>query len=243
LITRLYRTWAWAFNASSEFPFIDTSNIEEFTETFMGCFLTTIPLLDTSAATSIQRMFYGSRLQVLPDFDLTNCSNAEDAFAFMPQMLEFNPNITFGRPCRMKALFHSNAFVEFPFMDLSMSTSFEIAWATSDLGLGPRSKNLAIFPPGMFDNCTTADYRQAFVGCNSLTTASINNIYISIAASGVVAGQLGMPGVNGPGGHYVQGGQAPTGAGFTAQQLLFARGWRIFVSPNQTFQTEIFATP
>tara|TARA_R110000764_G_scaffold197980_1_gene283221 strand:+ start:19 stop:801 length:783 start_codon:yes stop_codon:yes gene_type:complete len=101
----------------------------------------------------------------------------------------------------------ASSLTTFPNIDLSSSTSFNNMFSDASI--------LTTFPANMFDNCTATNYANAFFNTN-LTTQSIDNILVSIVASGVSGGSFTQ-----------SGGQAPSATGLAAKDTLVADGWTI----------------
>jgi len=91
-------------------------------------------------------------------------------------------------------------------IDLSASTSFLRMFIAS---------GITNFPPNVFDNVTSGAFGRAFELTN-LTTQSIDNIFVSLVASGVSNGVFKQ-----------SGGQAPSATGLAAKDTLVADGWTI----------------
>lgn len=91
-------------------------------------------------------------------------------------------------------------------IDLSASTSFLRMFIAS---------GITNFPPNVFDNVTSGAFGRAFELTN-LTTQSIDNIFVSLVASGVSNGVFKQT-----------GGQAPSATGLAAKDTLVADGWTI----------------
>lgn len=95
----------------------------------------------------------------------------------------------------------------FPFIDMSSSVSFS--------GFFFGATSLANFPANMFDNSPATNYANAFQGTN-LTEQSIDNILVSIDASGTTNGTFKQ-----------SGGSGPSATGIAAKDSLVAKGWTV----------------
>ena len=130
---------------------------------------------------------------------------------------------------------------EFPTIDVSSGAGFTQAWrgcsgltsfpelaftAGAFYGSWNNCSNLATFPANMFNNVTGGQFTQAFNGTN-LTEASIDNILVSLVASGIAAGTRVFD---------QSGGSAPstkTGDGLKGQDAidtLRSLGWTVAVT-------------
>ena len=105
-----------------------------------------------------------------------------------------------------RMFFGDSSLTTFPNMTIGSATSFSNLCFIS---------GVTNFPANMFDNTSATDFARAFEITN-LTTQSIDNILISIDASGGVNGNFKQ-----------SGGQAPSAAGIVAKDSLVAKGWTI----------------
>ena len=103
--------------------------------------------------------------------------------------------------------FFASSLTTFPNIDLSSGTEFN--------SFCYFASSLTTFPPNMFDSSTATDYANAFASTN-LTTQSIDNILVSLVASGVSNGTFKQ-----------SGGQAPSATGLAAKDTLVADGWTV----------------
>jgi hypothetical protein len=69
----------------------------------------------------------------------------------------------------------------------------------------------------MFDNCSASDYEDAWVDCE-LNQESVDNILVSIDASGVLNGIVGI---------HLGGSSPPGPTGLTAKSSLQSKGWTV----------------
>ena len=102
----------------------------------------------------------------------------------------------------------------FPLIDFSSATNLSELF---------RSTPIATFPANAFDNTAGNQYSNAFTTTN-LTTQSIDNILVSIDASGA----------DGSFNTFKQsGGQAPSATGIAAKDSLVAKGWTIVITTQK----------
>ena len=107
------------------------------------------------------------------------------------------------------AWYGCSGLTSFPALDVSAGTSFNGAWRDCS--------SLISFPAGMFDLCAATDYEGAFLSC-ALNQESVDNILVSINASGTSNGALDVSG----------GASSPPGApGLSAKASLESRGWTV----------------
>ena len=100
----------------------------------------------------------------------------------------------------------------FPLIDTSSGTNFSFAW------FGCTS--LTSFPAGLFDSVQGGNFSNAFLN-TALTQTSIDNILVSLVASGIAAGTRVFD---------QSGGTAPSSTGEAAIDTLRSRGWTVTVT-------------
>ena len=100
----------------------------------------------------------------------------------------------------------------FPLIDTSSGTYFEKAWRDCT--------SLTSFPANAFDNIKGGDFSSAFNN-TALTQTSIDNILVSLVASGIAAGTRVFN---------QSGGSAPSATGAAAIDTLRSRGWTVTVT-------------
>ena len=159
LAQNLISTWASCSNLTS-FPLIDTSGVTNFNGTWSNCSsLTSFPLIDTSSGTNFTNTWAGLGVTSFP---LVDTSSGTD----------FN-----------SGWFGCSNLTSFPLIDTSLGTDFEATW----LNCG----SLTDFPASFFDSWAGTPGNKCFYrtwgNCTSLTATSVDNILVSIAASGVSA--------------------------------------------------------
>jgi len=100
----------------------------------------------------------------------------------------------------------------FPLINTSAGTNFRRAWSSCT--------SLTSFPASTFDAINGGDFTDAFTN-TALTQTSIDNILVSLVASGIAAGTR----VFGQ-----SGGSAPSATGEAAITTLRSRGWTVTVT-------------
>ena len=105
-----------------------------------------------------------------------------------------------------------SSLTSFPLIDTSAGTNFSQAWRNCT--------SLTSFPANAFDNVSGGDFTDAFTN-TALTQTSIDNILVSLLASGIAAGTR----VFGQ-----SGGSAPSSTGEAAIDTLRSRGWTVTVT-------------
>ena len=99
-----------------------------------------------------------------------------------------------------------------PLIDTSSGTSFRQAWRICT--------SLTTIPAGLFDNIKGGDFTEAFFD-TALTQTSIDNVLVSLVASGIAAGTRVFD---------QSGGSAPSATGEAAIDTLRSRGWTVTVT-------------
>jgi len=79
---------------------------------------------------------------------------------------------------------------------------------------------LTSFPANAFDNISGGDFKSAFAS-TALTQTSIDNVLVSLVASGIAAGTRVFD---------QSGGSAPSSTGEAAIDTLRSRGWTVTVT-------------
>jgi len=110
------------------------------------------------------------------------------------------------------AWFDCPSLTSFPLIDTSAGTDFNYAWRSCS--------SLTTIPAGLFDNVKGGDFTDAFAN-TSLTQTSIDNILVSLVASGISAGTRVFD---------QSGGSAPSSTGEAAIDTLRSRGWTVTVT-------------
>jgi hypothetical protein len=142
-------------------PF-DGSAVSDFQDAWRSCdILPSFPLIDVSNGTSFKGTWYSCA--GFTSFPLLDVSNG----------IEFSDT---WRGCE--------GLTSFPLLDTSKGQNFYRAWRYC--------RDLVDFPAGFFDNWNPASvstncFFEAWVTCNVLSLTSIQNILVSLAASGVSA--------------------------------------------------------
>lgn len=163
-VASFFQTW---LNCSSltSFPLLDTSSGENFSSTFRGCSgIGTFPQLDTSNGTTFTNMFFGcSSMTALPQLDLSK----GEVFSGDGGGGQWG----FCNGC--------TSLVTVPAISLDSMTLFRQAFRNCT--------SLQNWPAGVFDNWTGTPASYCFDGawlfCNALTPASVENILDSIAGA------------------------------------------------------------
>jgi len=104
------------------------------------------------------------------------------------------------------------SLTSFPLIDTSSGTSFAFAWFNCN--------SLTSFPANAFDNIKGGDFTEAFTN-TALTQTSIDNVLVSLVASGIAAGTRVFD---------QSGGSAPSSTGEAAIDTLRSRGWSVTVT-------------
>jgi len=175
--------------------------------------LTSFPLIDTSAGTDFYVAWKGCNS--LTSFPLIDTSAGTDFFG---------------------AWWACHSLTSFPLIDTSAGTDFLVAWrgcssltsfplidtssATRFKGAWQNCSSLTTIPAGLFDNVSGGDFTDAFTN-TALTQTSIDNILVSLVASGIAAGTRVFD---------QSDGSAPSSTGEAAIDTLRSRGWSVTVT-------------
>jgi len=106
--------------------------------------------------------------------------------------------------------YNCKSLTSFPLIDTSAGTNFRLAWY--------KCSSLTSFPANAFDNIKGGNFTNAFTD-TALTQTSIDNILVSLVASGIAAGVFNQ-----------SGGSAPSSTGEAAIDTLRSRGWTVTVT-------------
>jgi len=203
-----WRNWS----EITSFPLIDTSSGTNFGLAWYKCTsLTSFPLIDTSSGTYFRAAW--SRCSSLTSFPLINTSSGtyfRDAWFGCSSLTSFPLIDTSSGTNFRSAWFGCSSLTSFPLIDTSSGTNFRSAWFDCS--------SLTSFPANAFDNIKGGNFTNAFTS-TALTQTSIDNVLVSLVASGVAAGVFDQ-----------SGGSAPSAAGEAAIDTLRSRGWTVTVT-------------
>jgi len=176
--------------------------------------LTTFPLIDTSSGISFNQAWYGcSSLTSFPLIDTSAGTNFSSAWQSCSSLTSFPVIDTSAGTNFALAWFSCSSLTSFPVIDTSAGTNFFAAWQSCN--------SLTSFPANAFDNIKGGNFNGTFLN-TALTQTSIDNILVSLVASGIAAGTR----VFGQ-----SGGSAPSaGTGQPAIDTLRSRGWTVAVT-------------
>jgi len=231
------RTWQDCISLAS-FPLIDTSAGTSFSLAWQDCIsLTSFPLIDTSAGINFERTWRNcTSLTSFPLIDTSAGINFNLAWQSCSSLTSFPLIDTSSGTSFSSAWRNCTGLTSFPLLDTSAATSFDRAWqdcsgltsfplldtsaATSFISTWQDCSVLTSFPANAFDNISGGDFTDAFVN-TELTQASIDNILVSLVASGISAGTRVFD---------QSGGSAPSSTGEAAITTLRSRGWTVTVT-------------
>jgi len=184
-------------------------NVTTFDFSWRGCSsLISFPLLDTSSGTSFNfSWLLCSSLTSFPLLDTSSGTDFSRAWQNCSSLTSF-PLIDTSSGTSFFATWEGcSSLTSFPLIDTSSGTSFNFAWYFCS--------SLTSFPSNAFDTNIATNYSSSFSFTN-LTTQSIDDILVSLVASGVLNGTFNQ-----------SGGQAPSATGQAAITTLTNRGWTI----------------
>jgi len=198
----------------TSFPLIDTSAGTSFYRPWQNCAsLTSFPLIDTSAGTNFFRAWYHcTSLTSFPLIDTSAGANFSQAWRDCTSLTSFPLIDTSAGANFSEAWQNCTGLTSFPLIDTSSGTRLDYAWNGCN--------SLTSFPANAFDNVSGGDFTDAFIN-TALTQTSIDNILVSLVASGIATGTR----VFGQ-----SGGSAPSSTGEAAIDTLRSRGWTVTVT-------------
>jgi len=175
--------------------------------------ITSFPLIDTSAGTNFYAAWYNcTSLTSFPLIDTSAGTNFDRAWFDCSSMTSF-PLIDTSAGTTFKFTWYNcSSLTSFPLIDTSAGTNFRVAWYACS--------SLTSFPANAFDNIKGGNFTDAFTD-TALTQTSIDNILVSLVASGIAAGTRVFD---------QSGGSAPSSTGEAAIDTLRSRGWTVTVT-------------
>jgi len=208
--TSFWRDWSEIIS----FPLIDTSSGTNFFLAWFNCrSLTSFPLIDTSAGTNFGNAWRScSSLTSFPLIDTSAGTNFSRAWFDCSSLTSFPLIDTSAGTDFSLAWRDCRSLTSFPLIDTSAGTDFSLAWFNC--------RSLTSFPANAFDNVSGGDFNDAFSN-TALTQTSIDNILVSLVASGIAAGTRVFN---------QSGGSAPSSTGEAAIDTLRSRGWTVTVT-------------
>jgi len=209
--TGFWREWS----ELTSFPLIDTSSGTNFSFAWRGCTsLTSFPLIDTSAGTNFDVAWFNcSSLTSFPLIDTSAGTIFSLAWRGCTSLTSFPLIDTSSGTDFNQTWYGCTSLTSFPLIDTSAGTNFKLAWRDCT--------SLTSFPANAFDNVKGGNFADAFRD-TALTQTSIDNILVSLVASGINAGTRVFD---------QSGGSAPSaGTGQPAIDTLRSRGWTVTVT-------------
>jgi len=177
---------AWSLCRSlTSFPLIDTSSGTNFNGAWSLCSsLTSFPLINTSSGTNFSGAWsLCSSLTSFPLIDTSSGTNFNFAWGLCSSLTSFPLIDTSSGTNFAAAWTNCSSLTSFPLINTSSGTNFNTAWNGCN--------SLTDFPAGFFDLWAGTPVDECFYetwkNCTSLTATSVDNIFVSIAASGVSA--------------------------------------------------------
>ena len=175
--------------------------------------ITSFPLIDTSSVANFGYAWSGcSSLTGFPLIDTSSGTNFYQAWYACTSLTSFPLIDTSSGTNFGYAWYNCNSLTSFPLIDTSSGTSFAVAWQGCS--------SLTSFPANAFDNISGGDFTDAFTS-TALTETSIDNVVVSLVASGIAAGTRVFD---------QSGGSAPSSTGEAAITTLRSRGWTVTVT-------------
>lgn len=209
---------AW-YNCSSltSFPLIDTSSGTSFNQAWRNCSsLTSFPLINTSSGTNFSNTWRDcSSLTSFPLIDTSSGTNFAAAWYNCTSLTSFPLIVTSSGTDFNQAWYNCTSLTSFPLIDTSLGANFTNAWrnctsltsfplintssGTNFYQAWSYCTSLTSFPANFFDNWSPASissgvFTATWDGCLSLTAQSVENILVSIDASGIYGTDTGLSG-------------------------------------------------
>ena len=180
--TNFTLTW-YNCNSLTSFPSIDTSSGTTFNSTWRDCHsLTSFPSIDTSSGTYFGLAWYNcNSVTSFPALDVSSGTSFQYAWGEMRSLTAFptldvsnGTNFTF-------TWYRCESLTSFPSLNINKGRNFSSAWQLCT--------SLTDFPANVFDSwnptsITTGVFNLCWDQCNALTATSVENILVSLAASG-----------------------------------------------------------
>jgi hypothetical protein len=234
-VTAAHFAW-YSCNSLNEFPALDLSNSNRFESSWQGCSaLTSFPAgakLGTSASNvNFTSAFQSSGLTSFPALDLSTGTNFASAFQ-SSDLASFPAGINMSNGTNFANTWRDTDIVEFPLLNLDKSSVFLGAWRFNNL--------MTTFPAGFFDTWNPGSmnnfvFNDTWAGCTALTAQSVENILVSIDASGQYAtsnGASGSSAITDTGidiSYNVSTGSL-SAATDAAIDSLIGKGWQVFIN-------------
>jgi len=198
----------------TSFPLINTSSGTSFKTAWDNCnSLASFPLIDTSAGTRFDAAWRDcSSLTSFPLIDTSSGTNFYYAWHGCSSLTSFPLIDTSAGTNFTRAWQGCSSLTSFPLIDTSAGTDFSLAWRDCT--------SLTTIPAGLFDNVSGGSFIDAFKN-TALTQTSIDNVLVSLVASGIAAGTRVFD---------QSDGSAPSSTGEAAIDTLRSRGWTVTVT-------------
>jgi len=173
--------------------------------------ITSFPLIDTSSGDIFRDAWLGcSSLTSFPLIDTSSGTDFRGTWFGCSSLTSFPLIDTSSGTSFRDAWLDCSSLTSFPLIDTSSGTYFKSAWL--------KCSSLTTIPAGLFDNIKGGNFTGAFTN-TALTQTSIDNVLVSLVASGIAAGVFDQ-----------SGGSAPSAAGEAAIDTLRSRGWTVTVT-------------
>jgi len=175
--------------------------------------LTSFPLINTSSGTSFSRTWFGcNSLTSFPLIDTSSGTSFSQAWFGCLSLTSFPLIDTSSGERFSQAWQGCSSLTSFPLIDTSVGDNFFATWNDCS--------SLTSFPANAFDNIKGGNFTAAFNN-TALTQTSIDNILVSLVASGIATGIRVFD---------QSGGSAPSSTGEAAIDTLRSRGWSVTVT-------------
>ena len=175
--------------------------------------ITSFPLINTSSGTIFSRAWFGcNSLTSFPLIDTSSGTSFSQAWFGCLSLTSFPLIDTSSGERFSQAWQGCSSLTSFPLIDTSVGDNFFATWNDCS--------SLTSFPANAFDNIKGGNFTAAFNN-TALTQTSIDNILVSLVASGIATGIRVFD---------QSGGSAPSSTGEAAIDTLRSRGWSVTVT-------------
>jgi len=208
--SQFWRNWT----EITSFSLINTSSGTNFSRAWINCSsLTSFPLINTSAGTNFAFAWLNcNSLTSFPLIDTSAGTNFSQAWQNCSSLTSFPLINTSAGTNFSLAWERCSSLTSFPAINTNAGTNFFQTWQGCS--------SLTSFPANAFDNIKGGNFNSAFTNTN-LTQTSMDNILVSLVASGIAAGTRVFN---------QSGGSAPSATGEAAITTLRSRGWTVTVT-------------
>lgn len=167
--------------------------------------------IDTASGVSFNSACRGMKITTFPSFDFSSATSMVGAFQACNSLISI-PSVSFPLVENAQSAFQGNSGLTTVNLPANAFPS-----CTNCRNLFYACGALTTFPAGVFNNCPSTNFIDAFFNCG-LTAQSVENIVVSIEAAGTSGGTLDLDGGTSA---------APNATAAAAISALTGRGWTV----------------